>query len=331
MRFLIKTFYALIALLTTFVGLLWWWASQPITLQNSPLDFRIAAGSSLRSSIGQMREAGIQADPTLLAILARLTRIDTAIKAGSYEAHDGLTPRQLLDKLLKGKVTQGELRLVEGWTFRQWRDRLNNHPDLKHDLLGLSEVEIARQLGMPGESLEGQLFPDTYLFDKQSSDLDLLSRAYRAMQRRLDAEWAARGEGLPYRTPQEALIMASIIEKETGRLADRSLIAAVFINRLRAGMLLQTDPTVIYGLGDKFDGNLRKKDLQTDSPYNTYLRPGLPPTPISMPSQASLNAALHPAQSDVIYFVARGDGSSEFSRTLDEHNRAVNRYQRGGK
>jgi UPF0755 protein len=175
------------------------------------------------------------------------------------------------------------------------------------------------------------LFPDTYLFDKQSSDLELLARAHRALQRKLDAEWSQRIKGVPYRSPQEALIMASIIEKETGREADRELVAAVFVNRLRKGMLLQTDPTVIYGLGDKFDGNLRKRDLQTDTPYNTYTRSGLPPTPIAMPGQASLRAALNPAASDVLYFVARGDGSSVFSRTLDEHNQAVNKYQRGGK
>jgi UPF0755 protein len=180
-------------------------------------------------------------------------------------------------------------------------------------------------------SLEGLLYPDTYLFDKQSSDLDLLARANRAMQRKLEAEWAQRSGGLPYKSPGEALIMASIIEKETGREADRELVAAVFVNRLRKGMLLQTDPTVIYGLGESFDGNLRKRDLQTDTPYNTYTRPGLPPTPIAMPGQASLRAALNPAASDVLYFVARGDGSSVFSRTLDEHNQAVNKFQRGGK
>jgi UPF0755 protein len=279
----------------------------------------------------QMREAGIDVNPTLLALLARLNRSDTAIKAGSYAVSQGITPRRLLNKLLKGKVTQGDLTLVEGWTFRQWRARLDKHPDLVHETLDLSEAQIIERLGLNVLSLEGQLFPDTYLFDKQSSDLELLARAHRAMQRKLDAEWESRAPGLPYRTPGEALTMASIIEKETGREADRQLVATVFVNRLRQGMLLQTDPTVIYGLGDKFDGNLRKRDLQTDTPYNTYLRPGLPPTPISMPGQASLHAALNPAPSDVVYFVARGDGSSEFSRTLEDHNKAVNKFQRGGK
>ncbi|WP_035854824.1 endolytic transglycosylase MltG [Dechloromonas agitata] len=312
-------------------GGLLWWAEQPITLRSSPLDFRIAAGSSLRSAITQMREAGIEINPTLLGWLARAHRADTAIKAGSYAVKEGTTPHQLLDKLLKGKVTQGDLTLVEGWTFRQWRARLDRHPDLRHDTQGLSEAQIIERLGLTAPSLEGLLYPDTYLFDKQSSDLDLLARANRAMQRKLEAEWAQRSGGLPYKSPGEALIMASIIEKETGREADRELVAAVFVNRLRKGMLLQTDPTVIYGLGESFDGNLRKRDLQTDTPYNTYTRPGLPPTPIAMPGQASLRAALNPAASDVLYFVARGDGSSVFSRTLDEHNQAVNKFQRGGK
>ena len=208
---------------------------------------------------------------------------------------------------------------------------MDNHPDLKHDLRGLSEAQILERMGLTAASLEGLLFPDTYLFDKQSSDLELLARANRAMRRKLDKEWAQRAEGLPYKTPDEALIMASIVEKETGRESDRSLVAAVFVNRLRKGMLLQTDPTVIYGLGEEFDGNLRRRDLLADTPYNTYSRRGLPPTPIAMPGQASIHAALNPAQSDALYFVARGDGSSHFSQTLDEHNNAVNRYQRGGK
>ncbi len=331
MRLLTKFLFAVLLLLAAGAASLWWWAGQPLELRTSPLDFRIAAGSSLRSAITQMREAGIDVNPTLLALLARLNRADTAIKAGSYAVKDGVTPRRLLNKLLRGKVTQGELTLVEGWTFRQWRARLDRHPDLVHESLDLSEAQIIEKLGLNLRSLEGQLFPDTYLFDKQSSDLELMARAYRAMQRKLEAEWESRAPGLPYRSPEEALTMASIVEKETGREADRQLVAAVFVNRLRQGMLLQTDPTVIYGLGEKFDGNLRKRDLQTDTPYNTYIRPGLPPTPISMPGQASIQAALNPAPSDVVYFVARGDGSSEFSRTLEEHNRAVNKFQRGGK
>jgi len=330
-HFLLKIFLPILLLLATAAVGMWWWATQPLQLRNSPLDFRVTAGSSLRSAIAQMREAGIDVDATLLAMLARLNRADTAIKAGSYAVKAGTTPSKLLNKLLKGKVTQGELTLVEGWTFRQWRGRMDNHPDLSHETRGLSEAQIIAQLGLNIKSLEGQLFPDTYLFDKQSTDIELLARANRAMLRKLDSEWVQRAADLPYKTPDEALIMASIIEKETAREADRNLVAAVFVNRLRRGMLLQTDPTVIYGLGENFDGNLRKRDLLSDTPYNTYTRRGLPPTPIAMPGQASLRAALNPAPSDALYFVARGDGSSHFSQTLDEHNSAVNRYQKGGK
>lgn len=331
MRFLIKAVLLLCLLLAATAGSLWWWVNQPVALKSSPVDFRIAAGSSLRAAATQMSEAGIAVHPTLLVLLARINGAETGIKAGSYAIEQGITPLQLLDKLIQGKVSLGQIVLVEGWTFRQWRARLDAHPDLVHDSRGLSEAQIVERLGLQAERLDGWLFPDTYLFDKQSSDFDVLARAVRAMQHRLGEEWAGRADGLPFKTPYEALVMASIVEKETGREADRAQVAAVFVNRLRKGMLLQTDPTVIYGVGEAFDGNLRKRDLQTDTPYNTYTRLGLPPTPIAMPGLASLRAVLHPAPSDALYFVARGDGSSEFSRTLDEHNRAVNKYQRRGK
>lgn len=331
MRLLFRFLLVFLALAIAAAAGLWRWAHEPIALRSSPLDFRVAAGSSLRAAIEQMRTAGVGVEPTLLLLLARANRADTGIKAGSYAVAEGVTPLDLLGKLVRGKVTQGELTLVEGWTLRQWRARMDAHPDLVHDTRGLSDAEIAARLGIDGPSPEGWLFPDTYLFDKQSSDLDLLARAHRAMRARLAQAWEERAANLPYRSPQEALTMASIVEKETGREADRTLVAAVFTNRLKRGMLLQTDPTVIYGLGEAFDGNLRKRDLQSDTPYNTYTRVGLPPTPIAMPGQASLRAALAPDKADVYYFVARGDGSSEFSRTLDEHNRAVNKYQRGAR
>ena len=331
-RFFLLALLAVLTVLALAGGWLWQWAHQPIKIYSNPVDFRIVAGSGLRSACIQMRESGIEIDPNLLTLLARIQRAETGIKAGSYVISAGETPLALLDKLVRGKVTQGELTLPEGWTLRQWRARMDSNPDLRHETRGLSESEIAQRIGLdPGSRLEGRLFPDTYLFDKQSSDLELLARAQRVMKRRLEEAWAQRDQGLPYRHAQDALIMASIIEKETGKESDRKYVAAVFINRLRKGMLLQTDPTVIYGLGEAFDGNLRKRDLQSDTPYNTYTRPGLPPTPIAMPGLASIRAALTPANSDVLYFVARGDGSSEFSRTLDEHNRAVNKYQRGGK
>ena len=308
-----------------------WWANAAIELRDATVEFRISSGSSLRSAASQMREAGVDINPDLLALLARWRGVATTIKAGSYAVNSGITPEQLLAKLARGDMTQGESTLVDGWTFAQWRARLDHHPDLKHETRDLAEAEIAARLGIEGGRIDGWLFPDTYLFDKQSSDLELFARAHRAMRKKLDGAWNERDQGLPYRNPYEALIMASIIEKETGRADDRALVAAVFVNRLRKGMLLQTDPTVIYGLGAKFDGNLRKRDLQADTPYNTYTRSGLPPSPIAMPGAAAINAALHPADNDALYFVARGDGSSQFSRTLDEHNKAVSKYQKGDK
>ena len=331
MRFLLKTFLLLLFVAAGCAGAALWWANAPLKLREPTVDFRITAGSSLRAAATQMQEAGVAIDPDLLTLLARWHGVATRIKAGSYAVSAGVTPEQLLPKLARGEMTQGELALIDGSTFGQWRAKLDQHPDLRHDTAGLPEAVIAERLGIAGGSLEGWLFPDTYLFDKQSSDLELLARAHRAMQRKLDGAWAARAPNLPYRNPYEALIMASIVEKETGRADDRTQVAAVFVNRLRQGMLLQTDPTVIYGLGAGFDGNLRKRDLQADTPYNTYTRAGLPPTPIAMPGAAALQAALHPADSAALYFVARGDGSSQFSRTLDEHNKAVNKYQRGNK
>ena len=331
MRFLFRSFFLLSLLIGGVAAAAWWWANEPIALRNPTVDFRVTPGSGLRSAAQQMQDAGVGIAPTLLSWLGRFKGVETAIKAGSYAVTQGVTPLQLLAKLTRGEVTQGEVMLPEGWTFRQWRARIDRHPDLKHETANLGEAELISRLGISAPHIEGQLFPDTYLFDKQSSDLELYARAYRAMQRKMEAAWTQRAPGLPYKTPYEALIMASIVEKETGRESDRPMIASVFVNRLRIGMLLQTDPTVIYGLGEAFDGNLRKRHLQSDTPYNTYTRSGLPPSPIAMPGVASLQAALNPASSDALYFVARGDGTSQFSRTLEEHNRAVNKYQRGAK
>jgi UPF0755 protein len=291
-RLLTKFLFAVLLLLAAGAASLWWWASQPLELRTSPLDFRIAAGSSLRSAITQMREAGIDVNPTLLALLARLNRADTAIKAGSYAVKDGVTPRRLLNKLLRGKVTQGELTLVEGWTLRQWRARLDRHPDLVHESLDLSEAKIIEKLGLNLRSLEGQLFPDTYLFDKQSSDLELLARAHRAMQEEARCEWENRDPGLPYRSPYEALDHGFDHRKGDGArvpivnwLLRCSSIAA-------AGYVVADRPNGHLWLGEKFDGNLRKRDLQADSPTIPTSVAGLPPTPIAMPGQASIQAAL---------------------------------------
>lgn len=327
-----RLFFIVLALAFTgvvgFIGMFAWFAYSPVALRHSPLDFTIEPGSGMRQVARQLTEAGIDTWPPALVLLARVTRQANGIKAGSYEVETGVTPLSLLDKLTRGDTSQAELALIEGWNFRQFRAALDRHPDLRHDSTGLSDSEILARIGADAPHPEGQFFPDTYLFSRRSSDLDLLRRAHHQQKKVVQREWEKRSEGLPFRTAYEALILASIVEKETGQASDRPLIASVFINRLRSGMLLQTDPTVIYGLGPAFDGDLRKRDLTTDTPYNTYTRPGLPPTPISMPGVAALRAALSPPSTEYFYFVAKGDGSSSFSRTLAEHNRAVARYIR---
>jgi len=235
---------------------------------------------------------------------------------------------RLLDKIVSGEFAQSELRFIEGWTFRQIRSVLDQHPAVKHDSAGLSDAQIPERLGIEEKSPEGVFFPDTYYFAAGTSDLTILRQAYLRMRTKLEALWEQRARGLPVANAYEALILASIVEKETGRADERGMVAVVFVNRLKRGMRLQTDPSVIYGLGASFDGNLRRRDLETDQSYNTYTRYGLPPTPIAMPGEASIQATLNPANSPVLYFVARGDGSHEFSSTLTEHNRAVNKYQR---
>lgn len=310
-----------------FAALAYLFATRPVGLKTSPFDFEITSGVGLRGASRQMVDAGIDMSVWQFTWLGRVLGKASQIKAGSYEIETGVTPWQLLQKLTRGDINQGEVVLIEGKTFADFRQLLDSHPDIRHDSTGMRNAELLAKLGIDAPNPEGLFFPDTYLFPKNASDLDIYRRAHLALSRRLEAEWNSRAAELPYRSPYEALIMASIIEKETGLASDREQISAVFVNRLRSGMLLQTDPTVIYGLR-QFDGNLHKKDLQADTPYNTYLRSGLPPTPIALPGQSSLYAALHPAVSDNYYFVARGDGSSVFSRTLEEHNQAVARYQK---
>ncbi len=329
MRTFRKLLFLLIAALASGGSWLAWFALKPLPLATSPLDFSISPGSSLRFASQQMAQAGLGFAPWQFTLLARLADKSSEIKAGSYEVEQGVSPWLLLTKLTRGDFTQAELALIEGKTFRQFRALLDAHPDLRHDALGLGDSELLARLGIKEGHPEGLFFPDTYLFAKKSSDLELMLRAYRAMQVHLADEWAKRSPDSPCSTPYEALILASLVERESGRAGDREQVSAVFANRLRQKMLLQTDPTVIYGLGQDYEGRLRKLDLTTDTPYNTYTRSGLPPTPIAMPGLASLQAALHPARSDMLYFVARGDGSSEFSRDLNSHNRAVNRYIRG--
>jgi UPF0755 protein len=313
------------------VGVFYWEVDQPLRLKTTPLEFNLAPGSSTKQAAQQVIEAGVELRPWLFVWLARLTHSDTKIKAGSYELEAGLTTRSLLMMLTRGDVTQAELTIIEGWNIRQLREALNQHPDLRHDSQGLSDKELMAKLGLNDfPHLEGLFFPDTYSFAKRSSDLAVLKRAHRAMLKQLNFEWAKRRNGVPLTSAYEGLILASIVEKETGRGSDRPNIASVFHNRLRTGMRLQTDPTVIYGIGPTFDGNLTRHDLTEDTPYNTYTRAGLPPGPIAMPGQASLRAAMQAPITPYYYFVARGDGSSAFSRSLDEHNRAVQKYQKRG-
>jgi UPF0755 protein len=304
-----------------------WYVHAPVPASSLPLEFEVPAGSGLRATARLLEQAGLEVQPLHFEVYARVTGRSGAIKAGNYEITAPSSPAELLDKLTRGAVMQAELRIIEGWNFGQLRAALDASPFLSHDTERLSADELLARIGAGETHPEGLFFPDTYLFARSSSDLAVLRRAYRAMQRHLAEEWARRAAEVPYKTPYEALIMASIVEKETGRAEEREQIAGVLANRLRIGMALQVDPTVIYGLGKEFDGNLKRVHLNADGPYNTYTRPGLPPTPIALPGLASLRAALRPAQTKALYYVSRGDGTSQFSRSLEEHNRAVSKYQ----
>lgn len=275
----------------------------------------------------QIARAGVPAQPVMLEVLARATGKGSKIKAGSYELKPGTTPLGLLDQLVRGEHAQEAVSIIEGWTFRQMRQAIAAHTALKHETAALSEEELLARITPDYKKGEGLFFPDTYRFAKGSSDLQIYKLAYAQQMKKLNEAWARRDPALPYKTPYEALIMASIIEKETGERSERNMIAGVFVNRLNKGMLLQTDPTVIYGMGEQFQGNIRKRDLQTDTPYNTYTRAGLPPTPIALPGAESLEAAFNPARTDALYFVSRGNGTSHFSSNLADHNAAVNKYQ----
>ncbi|WP_227001310.1 endolytic transglycosylase MltG [Pulveribacter suum] len=311
-----------------------WWLHAPLPQRagsapaGQPLELEIEPGTTPRGVARAAVQAGLDTNADLLYWWFRLSGKGRGIKAGNYEIPAGTSPRALLQKLVRGEEALRAVTLVEGWTFRQVRQAVARAEQLRPDTASQSDEAIMAALGRAGVAPEGRFFPDTYTYAKGSSDLGLLRRALHAMDRRLEATWAQRDARTPLKSADQALILASIVEKETGRAEDRAQIAGVFTNRLRTGMLLQTDPTVIYGLGEKFDGNLRRRDLTTDTPFNTYTRAGLPPTPIAMPGKASLLAAVQPADTRALYFVARGDGSSHFSESLDEHNRAVNKYQR---
>ncbi len=319
-----------VALLSIAGGL--WWLHEPMRLKlpagAQVLDLEIEPGTRAMTVAELIVASGADVSAPLLKTWFRVSGQARKIKAGSYEITPGTTPRRLLNMLVRGEEALKSVTIVEGWNFSQVRAALQKVEHLTPDSIGLQPDLIMEKLGKPGIHAEGRFFPDTYTYAKGSSDLAVLKRAARAMDKRIEVAWALRSMDTPLQTQEQALILASIVEKETGKPSDRAQIAGVFSNRLRIGMPLQTDPTVIYGMGDKFDGNLRKRDLQLDTPYNTYTRAGLPPTPIAMPGKAALLAAVQPASTKALYFVARGDGSSQFSVSLDEHNRAVNKYIR---
>ncbi|MDB5839198.1 MAG: mltG [Herminiimonas sp.] len=324
-----KKFFAFVIVVAILIsGSFAYWSSQPILgAGRAPIDFTVKAGSGVRGASQQIAAAGVPVQPILLELLARLNGKSARLKAGSYELKPGTTPNGLIDQMARGEFAQEAIVIIEGWTFRQMRQAIAAHKSLKQDTAGMADTQLLAQITPEYKHPEGLFFPDTYLFAKGASDLQIYRQAHALLLKRLNDAWARRAPSLPYKTPYEALIMASIVEKETGQKSERDMIAGVFVNRLRLGMLLQTDPTVIYGMGDQFQGNIRKRDLQTDTPYNTYTRPGLPPTPIALPGVAALTAALNPAPTDALYFVARGNGSSHFSNNLNEHNQAVTKYQ----
>ncbi|WP_048440663.1 endolytic transglycosylase MltG [Caenimonas sp. SL110] len=328
-RFLLAVFLLLSGAALGAGGWALWWVYQPLRLATPTVDLSIEPGTLPRGVAQAVADAGVDVRPDFLYLWFRVSGQDRLIKAGSYELETGITPHRLMAKLARGEESLRAVTLVEGWNFRQVRAALAKEDVLKPDTKALTDEALMKLLGREGQHPEGRFFPDTYTYAKGSSDVAVLKRALRGMDKRLAAAWTQKSPDAVVKTPDEALVLASIIEKETGKPEDRPLIGSVFSNRLRIGMPLQTDPTVIYGMGASFDGNLRKKDLQTDTPWNTYMRPGLPPTPIAMPGKASLLAAVNPAPSKALYFVARGDGTSQFSANLDEHNRAVNKYQRG--
>ncbi len=325
---------ALLLVLAAVAGSLWvhyqTFLSTPLSVPGDRLVFEVQRGAGLRVVAEQLTAVRVLPDPYAFLALAYQTHRAGQLKSGEYELSSGMTPPQVLDLLTSGKVIQYPLTLVEGRTARQALAGIAAAPILGNDLAGLSDDEVMARIGHPGETLEGRLFPDTYLFPRGTLASDLVRRAYARMEAVLNEEWPARAPGLPFASPYEALILASIVEKETGLAAERPQIAGVFVRRLQKGMKLQTDPTVIYGMGAAFDGNLRRADLTTDTPYNTYVRIGLPPTPIALPGREAIHAVLHPAAGDSLYFVAKGDGGHAFSATLEEHNRAVRRFQLGG-
>ena len=332
---LLPRLLALLALLAIGGALLVGWrdfsrfSAAPLQVTAAGESIDIARGSSFKGIVDELRQRGLStASPLYWRLLAEQMRVAGKLHAGEYALAPGITPRQLLVNMATGKVLQHDFTIVDGWTFAELRQALARADKLKHDSAGLDDATIMQRIGAPGEAPEGRFLPETYAYVKGDSDLDILRRAHAAMDKTLAALWPGRDKGLPLATPYDALILASIVEKETGRADERARIAGVFVRRLEDHMLLQTDPSVIYGMGASYTGRIHKSDLTTDTPYNTYTRPGLPPTPIALPGEPALLAALHPAPGKSLYFVARGDGRHVFADTLEQHNRNVDCYQR---
>lgn len=324
----------LVALLALAGALGWGWhalmrfSSAPMQIAAAGQNIDIARGTSFKEIVKELRHRRLtHAAPFAWRLLAMRMHVTGRLHAGEYALPPGITPRRLLQDMADGKVLQHDFTIVDGWTFHQMLALLQRAPELKHDTVGMSDATIMQRLGAPGQSPEGWFLPETYAYVKGDSDLDVLRRAYRAMKKTLAEQWSQRAQGLPLATPYDALILASIVEKETGRADERARVAGVFVRRLEKHMLLQTDPSVIYGMGANYHGDIRKVDLTTDTPYNTYMHPGLPPTPIALPGKPAIQAALHPASGSALYFVARGDGTHVFSDTLQEQNRNVDCYQ----
>ena len=308
-------------------GQLLWWVMAPLSLSSPVVELSIEPGTPVKQITQEIVKSGVDIPSYGLYLIFRLSGQSKQIRAGSYEITRGDTGFDLLEKLIRGQENLRAVTLVEGWNMNQFRTLLAKADGLRHETSELSDQEIMSMLGHPGLAAEGRFYPDTYTYGKGTSDKNILKRSFKAMDKHLSRAWADRSNTSPLKSSDELLTLASIIEKETGHPADRPMISSVFNNRLQQGMPLQTDPTVIYGLGASFDGNLRKADLKTNHPWNTYIHTGLPPTPIAMPGKAALLAAVHPASSEALYFVAKGDGRSQFSKTLEEHNEAVRRYQ----
>lgn len=326
-RGLLPSFALLLLAFASGADLYWRWEVRPLPIGSQALDVEIMPGESLRHVAQQFQAKGVLPHAWDLVAYARLHEAANGLRAGEYRLEPGLTVAGLLALLRSGKVVMHSLTLVEGWTFAQALAAVEREPNLQHSLEGLDRRELMRRLGFDGTSPEGLILPDTYQFPRGTSDVAFLRRAHEASAQALNAAWAGRAKDLPYQSPYDALIMASIIEKETGQPAERGKIAGVFVRRLQKGMKLQSDPTVIYGLGDSYNGDITLRDLRTDTPYNSYTRYGLPPTPICLPGRASLDAAMHPEAGNALYFVARGDGTHEFSATLRQQNAAVAKYQ----